>query len=54
MGTDTHKPGSWKAHDPFTTGHAHEGETRAAGPGVRPGTRSRLLEARERLAHRDG
>jgi hypothetical protein len=54
MGTDTHKPASWKAHDPFHTGHAHEDEFHAAGPGVRPGTRSRIMEARERLKHRGG
>gem|GEM_PF-4611495 len=52
MGTDTHRPGSWKAHDPFSTGHAHDDMAHAAGPGVRPGTRSRLMEARERMARR--
>lgn len=52
MGSDAHKPPSWKAHDPFHTGHAHEADEKAAGPGVRPGTRSMIMEARERLKRR--
>lgn len=46
MGTKQHTP----PHDnrPFAGGPHDEGK-KAPGPGVRPGTRSRLLEARERL-----
>lgn len=49
MGTDHHRP-----HTPrdIAMAHPHDDAAQAAGPGVRPGTRSRLLEARERLKNR--
>ncbi len=49
MGTDRHEPPAWKkpAH-----GHPHEDEEKASGPGVRPGVKSRVLEAQERLRKR--
>lgn len=50
MGTNQHKPGAEKAPP---APHTHE-NAKAEGPGVRPGTRSRLLEARERAKARDG
>ena len=51
MGTKAHAPDHGKPSTFGQTGHAHDADTRALGPGVRPGTRSRILEARER-AHK--
>jgi hypothetical protein len=48
MGTKTHAPDKGKPNTFGTTGHAHDDAAHSAGPGVRPGTRSRILEARER------
>lgn len=50
MGTKSHPP----QHGPAVpdTGHAHDADARPLGPGVRPNTRSLLLEARERMAER--
>jgi hypothetical protein len=52
MGTRSHTPDTGKPATFGQTGHAHDGDTKALGPGVRPGTRSRVLEARERAAKR--
>jgi len=51
MGSDAHKPHGWKT--PFETGHAHDSLAKAEGPGVRPGTRSLIKEARERMHRRE-
>ncbi|MHB8605938.1 MAG: hypothetical protein ACYDCK_11855 [Thermoplasmatota archaeon] len=48
MGTKAHVPDKGKRPGEFVTGHKHDDETKALGPGVRPGTKSRILEARER------
>ena len=50
MGTKTHTPDRAKDPSEFRTGHAHDELARAAGPGVRPGVPSRILEARRKLA----
>jgi hypothetical protein len=49
MGSHSHRPHADKLP---TMVHPHDDAWRPAGPGVRPGTKSRLLEARERLRKR--
>lgn len=50
MGSNPHKPGHMKDPAEFATGHAHDADKQAAGPGVRPGVPSRIMAARERHA----
>lgn len=49
MGSDSHRP-HHESHPKMA--HPHDDQFKAAGPGVRPGTKSRLLEARERMRRR--
>ncbi|HLE96392.1 MAG TPA: hypothetical protein VI997_03400 [Candidatus Thermoplasmatota archaeon] len=50
MGTKQHRPEKGAAVPAH--GHAHDDAGKAEGPGVRPGTRSRILEARKRMAEK--
>jgi hypothetical protein len=52
MGTKAHKPPRGKNPDEWDTHHADDTDAKASGPGTRPGTRSRIAEARERLKKR--
>lgn len=50
MGTKKHAP---KHDPPAPTGHAHDDANPPQAGGIRPGTKSRILEARERAKERE-